>query len=110
MHRCEDRSAGNEEWNTDEPRRYECDLAGLTDSLERVVDHTALAFAQARQYVRQPHVVLKRDRRLESNLCGVEHAQVRVCCEQPALMVYLSARECADADPDIDVVGIDFVE
>ena len=41
---------------------------------------------------------------------GVEHAQVGICCEQPAFMVHLSARECADADPDIDVVGIDFFE
>ena len=60
---------------------------------KRVVHDPVLARPQARQHMRQAHVIVERDWRREPDLRGVEHAQVRFSEEGSLLVVRLPFRE-----------------
>ena len=93
-----------------EARRREGDRACETKFGEGRIHHAAFALAQARQHVRQPYVVLKRDRRRNAYPAGIEHAQVGVSGEQAPLVVHRAVGEIPDPDGEIQTSGIEFIE
>ena len=110
MHGRHDCCPGDEKRHGYEARRDQRNFAAESELFQGLVHHTPLATAQARENVRQSHVVFERDRRLNVNFLCVEHDEVRIGTQQPPLVVNLATGKCPDANAEIEAVGVEVIE
>ena len=108
VHRGDDGGLPHHEGHHREPRRGQRDDALAADLGQRVIHHAVGALDQAREQVREAHVVVERDRRRDPDQLGVEDAEVALLVEDAALVVRLALLEHADSE--IDPSRIEVVE
>jgi len=110
MHGRDDWGACHEKRHRHEMRCREHDPAAEPERGERHVHHPLHDAALAREHMRQPQVILERNRRHEADPLGVEHAEKLVGAEQALLVMRPALRQRPEDESQVQTIGVELVE